>query len=376
MFLFTVAVMDIHDYVDQATDGLCVAGMKLGSPAYADDIVLLSNTKSGLTRMMYYMYEYGRQWRLSFSHIKTKCLVFGETRASKSVAKIQRKWKLVENIIEESESIVHLGITIDAFLNSSIRIKEMCNKGRGIFFSLAYVGARGYGLNPLTSANIWSKIALPAVTYGCELWKINATNMSELERTQKYVAKAIQSFTVRTHDEIARGMVGWHTMESIINNKKLAFLERIIHLSVYTMSKQMFLIRLFEYYFHNEQKKSTMRGYIPDIFAILNQYKLTEYMHGYVTGTAFPNKQHWLAVRKVVLRAHEIEMWTQRMCVKTDCPLAALGMRGCRPHVLYKLAKNHVMEKSCVRYSAKLITIPKLSQPAVCGKCGQQYLYT
>ena len=53
MFLFTVAVMDIHDYVDQASDGLCVAGMKLGSLAYADDIVLLSNSKSGLIRMMY-----------------------------------------------------------------------------------------------------------------------------------------------------------------------------------------------------------------------------------------------------------------------------------------------------------------------------------
>ena len=98
-------------------------------------------------------------------------------------------------------------------------------------------------------------------------------------------------------------------------------------------------------------------------------------MHDYVTGGAFPNKQQWLGVRKVTLRAHEIEMWAQGMRVKTDCPLAALVMRGCRPHVLYKLAKNHVLEKSCVRYSAKLITILKLGRPAICGKCDQQYLY-
>ena len=86
----------------------------------------------------------------------------------------------------------------------------------------------------------------------------------------------------------------------------------------------MFLIRVYKYCFHNEQQKSTMRGYIPDIFAILSQYELTEYMHDYITGGAFPNKQQWLGVRKVALRAHEIEMWTQRMRVKTDCPLAAL----------------------------------------------------
>ena len=99
-------ILDIHDYVDQASDGLCVAGMKLDSPAYADDIFLLSNTKSGLTRMMYYMYECGIQWHLSFSPTKTKCLVFCETRASKFVAKIKRTWKLGENTIEESQSIV------------------------------------------------------------------------------------------------------------------------------------------------------------------------------------------------------------------------------------------------------------------------------
>ena len=76
-----------------------------------------------------------------------------------------------------SESIVHLGIKIDAFLNTSIKIQEMCNKAQGIF-SLAEVGVRGHGLDPRTSANVWSKIALPAVTYECELGKI-ATNFQE-----------------------------------------------------------------------------------------------------------------------------------------------------------------------------------------------------
>ena len=114
----------------------------------------------------------------------------------------------------------------------------------------------------------------------------------------------------------------------------------------------------------------------PIYFAILNHYGLTEYIHDYVAGGAFPNKQQWLDVRKVALWAHETEIWTQRMRVKTDCPLAALVMRDCRPHAPYKLEKNHVKEKSCARYLAKLITIPKLSQPAVCGTFDQQYLYT
>ena len=116
-------------------------------------------------------------------------------------------------------------------------------------------------------------------------------------------------------------------MESVINNKKLAFLERSIHLSMYTLSKQMLLIRVYKYYFHNEQYKSTMRGYIPDIFAILSQYELTEYMHDYVTGGAFPNKQQWLGVRKVALRAHEIEMWSPKNACKNRLAIGCLGDR-------------------------------------------------
>ena len=51
---------------------------------------------------------------------------------------------------------MHLGIAIDAFFNRSIRIKEMCNKGKDIYFSLDHVGVRGHGFNPLTSASILS----------------------------------------------------------------------------------------------------------------------------------------------------------------------------------------------------------------------------
>ena len=87
----------------------------------------------------------------------------------------------------------------------------MCSTGKVFSLALHMLGCKATALIPLTSTNIWSQFAQPAVTYGCQLWKINATNMSELEITQKYVAKPIQSFPVRTHGEIARGMIGLRT---------------------------------------------------------------------------------------------------------------------------------------------------------------------
>ena len=87
--------------------------------------------------------------------------------------------------IEECLVVVHLGIKLNADMNTTIWINDMCNTGKGIVFSLSQVGVRSGGLSPLTSANIWSKVALPAITYGCELWQLNATNLEQLAKTQK-----------------------------------------------------------------------------------------------------------------------------------------------------------------------------------------------
>ena len=109
---------------------------------------------------------------------------------------------------------------------------KTCIKGKGIFFSLSQVGLRPGAFIPLISANVWSKVALLAMTYGCELWQLNATNLEQLVIARKFVAKTILVFRIRTHDEIARGLIGWYTMGATINLKKLVYLERLLHNSL------------------------------------------------------------------------------------------------------------------------------------------------
>ena len=64
-----------------------------------------------------------------------------------------------------------------------------------------------------------------AVNFGEWMCQILTTS----KELRKYVAKTVQSLPMKTHDEIARGLIGWNTMKSVINCKKIAFLERLIH---------------------------------------------------------------------------------------------------------------------------------------------------
>ena len=84
MFFFTVYLMDMHEFIDQSNDALWISDVYMGSPAFADDITLLSGTKSGLNRMKNGTKRYGELWRISFSAVKTMCMVFGEPRVNSS----------------------------------------------------------------------------------------------------------------------------------------------------------------------------------------------------------------------------------------------------------------------------------------------------
>ena len=77
-----------------------------------------------------------------------------------------------------------------------------------------------------------------------------------------------------------KGMVGWHTMEPIMNNKKIAFLERIIYLIVCSLSKHAFDSFIW-ILFPQRTREIKDRGHVPDIFTIVNHYELTEYIQNY-----------------------------------------------------------------------------------------------
>ena len=231
------------------------------------------------------------------------------------------------------------------------------------------------GLNPLTSANIWNKIGLPSFIYGCELWTLNSTNLCEIERVQKYVAKSIQSLPIRTHDEIARGLIGWATMESIIDSRKLSYIGRIIRKPPGSVVKQVFMTRAYDFITANAERKIKMKGFIPDVFKICKKYEMFEYIDIYLKGGTFPAKRQWASIYKHNVKSAEREVWLQNMQMKDDCPLASLSIIGPHPHILYKIAKSDItIQHSCTE-SIKLLAIPLSTNNPVCSRCGAIMVY-
>ena len=159
MFLYAVSNSDIHESVDKG-EGLRINGINVGSLTLADDTVLLSLTPRDLQSMVDRAHEYSRKWRIRFSNSKSKCVVFGETTRGHRISKGSRSWHMGNNTLDEVDSYCHMGVTLQAVPNSS-RVTLVSNKGKGMLASLAGVGLRMDGLNPIYSSKLWEKRCLP-----------------------------------------------------------------------------------------------------------------------------------------------------------------------------------------------------------------------
>jgi hypothetical protein len=133
----------------------------------ADDTLLLSMTPRGLQTMIDNAYMYGRLWRLEYSPSKTKCIVFGD-RKLKHIDNYQ--WFLGDQRLEIVTSYNYLGIIISGDGLSQNRTTIMANKGYANLGMLKASGFHSEGLSPLTCSNLWQRLLIPSMLYGCEVW--------------------------------------------------------------------------------------------------------------------------------------------------------------------------------------------------------------
>jgi len=108
-----------------------------------------------------------RLWRLEYSPSKTKCIVLGD-RKLKHIDNYQ--WFLGDQRLEIVASYNYLGIIISGDGSSQARTTTMANKGYANLGMLKASGFHSEGLSPLTCSNLWQRLLIPSILYGCEVW--------------------------------------------------------------------------------------------------------------------------------------------------------------------------------------------------------------
>ena len=203
--------------------GASLLDYDLSCPSLADDMTLVSCYPSCLNGLMQLAYQYLCNWRYQFSYTKTSVVAFAEPPAEHSKNKQTRNWSLGPDHIDEEDEYVNLGVQKNYCGSFSKNVDENIAKTRkkaGMLLSVNFVRKC---VNPMIYLKFWKQACIPTLLFG-------ATHLEKLERCQRWFIRRLLHLSNYTSNEILAIVSGIPSVATIINQKKLYFLGRIITL--------------------------------------------------------------------------------------------------------------------------------------------------
>jgi hypothetical protein len=182
-------------YLDNLLESLakCIYGCRIGSLffgafAYADDIILLSPTASGLQKMLEICYDFGQEFSILFNESKTQCIRFG------SSAFTHPKMFLGDKELIWYDKVKYLG----NWLNSKLDDSDDIVYKKGLFIQ---------SINRLLSNFIFLPVDILyklfvsycSSYYGCHLWEMSSFVHGPLQITWNKCMRRIWQLPYKTH---------------------------------------------------------------------------------------------------------------------------------------------------------------------------------
>ena len=165
--LFNIFISDLHQSF-KSGDPITLFSKKISHLLYADDLVILSESPTGLQSSLDSLHEYCTKWKLDVNIDKTKVVIFSKTTARKK-SQMDYNFHIGDKYIEISEEYKYLGIIFSS--NGSLLQAKMVleKKAKRALYSMhSYL--TDHSLPVDCSLALFNKLISPIASYGSEVW--------------------------------------------------------------------------------------------------------------------------------------------------------------------------------------------------------------
>lgn len=161
--LFNLFTSDLPDIFDSSCDPVSLHNVKLNCLMFADDLVIFSETHTGLQSALNNLADYCDKWHLTVNLNKTKIMIFNST------GRLLRRYHFTfhGNQIEVVDSYCYLGIIFSPSGNFNKACERLALQGRKALFKLKTWNLRG---NIATALKLFQSLIAPILLYCCESW--------------------------------------------------------------------------------------------------------------------------------------------------------------------------------------------------------------
>lgn len=188
--LFNLFINDLKDHLQKLGKGIRWGNTRISMLYFADDIVLLAESKEDLEEMLEVVYQYSLKWRLKFNYEKCNVIVFDNkikivTPGSCTQAcTCGHHYAFGPNLIKEVIVYKYLGIELDNRLNLKIYRERIVAKARANMGRIYSMGIKGGYLSTKGAINLWEALVRSHLEYGAVIWEGKRGVAKELEQIQ------------------------------------------------------------------------------------------------------------------------------------------------------------------------------------------------
>ena len=163
--LFNIYVNDLIEYINQTdrTDPVDLSSSQLNALMYADDVVLISKSESGLQNCINAINKFSEDWKMEINLDKTKVIIF-----NKKGHLIQRKFWLNKDTVKCTDSYTYLGLNFKNTGNLKNTMKDLHKKGLKALFKLEKLLDNNSNIE--TTLHVFDHTVKPVLLYASEVW--------------------------------------------------------------------------------------------------------------------------------------------------------------------------------------------------------------
>ena len=150
------------------------ANIQMSSIIWADDILMLSETKQGLQNQLDFLEKYSNDNQLKINVNKTKCLCFNTTGKL-----IRNCFHINNSAIEDVNYIKYLGFVVSSSGSTKRGIHNLSERAHRASFILKSGLGSVYRKDVFMSLQLFDKIIKPILLYASDFWGCYKPNLSE-----------------------------------------------------------------------------------------------------------------------------------------------------------------------------------------------------
>ena len=209
---------------------------------YADDTIILAESAEELQKALNGLHVYCLRWGLEVNLDKTKVVIFGKRRVQNHPG-----FLFGSEEVKVVDEYIYLGITFYCTGNFAHTISRQILQASKAMNALMWRCAK-MNLTPDLIIDLYSKMIIPIITYGSEVWGFS--DLTEVEKFHRECLKRILGVAGHTASCCVYGETGSAPLSTIIGQKMTGFWLKIIN------GKQSKIVRFLYHLFRKKHYNS------------------------------------------------------------------------------------------------------------------------